>query len=309
MVRDQRTASEVSRHETWIDADGLFVHAIEWDGTAGSNETTPVLAVHGLGGSTTNWLAVGDRLAASLRTRVLAFDLAGFGRTRPEGRPASLGTNGRLLEAVARDRGPFIVVGNSMGGALSVGLAARHPELVAGLVLVDPAVPRPKRSPANIARAVRYAAVGFPRLGGPFMAARARLLGPERLVDATLRIVLEHPERVDPAIRAEMVAQAHERVRWPEASAAYGEAAGSLVRYLAQPMRDDIVAVTAPTLIIHGRQDRLVPVGFVEAVARLRDDWGLAILDDCGHVPMLEHPDRFVHTIGQWVATVPSLGG
>src|SRR5665811_1785405 len=103
-MSEPKLTSAARRHEWWIDADGLFVHAVEWDGTTGSARPTPVLLVHGLGGSTTNWLAVGAELATELRTRVLAVDLAGFGRTRPDGRPASLGTNGRLLEAVTSDR-------------------------------------------------------------------------------------------------------------------------------------------------------------------------------------------------------------
>ena len=156
----------VASHERWIDADGLFVHTLEWNGADGGvrEAPPPMLLVHGLGGSTTNWLSVGPELAARLRGRVVAVDLAGFGRTRPDGRPASLGTNGRLLEAFARDRGPFVVMGNSMGGALAVGLAARHPELVTALVLVNPAVPRPRRNRRNVVRAARFAAMGVPQL-------------------------------------------------------------------------------------------------------------------------------------------------
>ncbi len=295
----------ISSHERWIDADGLFMHALEWDGTGGDladpdRAPQPVLLVHGLGGSTTNWLAVGPELAARLKTTVTAVDLAGFGRTRPDGRKASLGTNGRLLEAFALDQGPFVVIGNSMGGALSVGLAARHPELVTALVLVDPAVPRPRANRSNVVRAARFAAMGVPRIGGPLMEGRARALGPERLVGQTLRVVMQRTDRLDPAARAEMVLQAQERVGYPESSRAYAEAAGSLFRYLAQPMRHDLAAVKAPTLLIHGAQDRLVPLSFVQAVVAHRPEWQLEVFDDCGHVPMLEFPERFVDTIVSW---------
>ena len=288
----------VTGHERWIDTDGLFVHTVEW---AGGDAVPPVLLVHGLGGSTTNWLSVGPELAARLGTRVTAVDLAGFGRTRADGRPASLGTNGRLLEAFARDRGPFVVMGNSMGGALAVGLAARHPELVTALVLVNPAVPRPRRNRRNVVRAARFAAMGVPQLGRPIMEGRARALGPTRLVDQTLRVVMHRTDRLDPAVRAEMVLQAEERVGYPESSRAYAEAAGSLFRYLAQPMVDDLAAVHAPTLLIHGTQDRLVPVSFARAVAGRRPDWQLEVYDDCGHVPMLEHPERFIDTVAAWL--------
>ena len=188
-----------------------------------------------------------------------------------------------------------------MGGALAVGLAARRPELVSALVLVNPAVPRPQRTARNVVRAARLAALSVPRFGGPIMEGRARALGPERLVDQTLRVVMNRSDRIDPGVRAEMVRQAGERVGYPESSRAYAEAAGSLFRYLAQPMRDDLEAVHAPTLLVHGTQDRLVPVAFARAVAAHRPDWQLEVYDDCGHVPMLEHPRRFVDTVVAWL--------
>jgi len=140
-----------------------------------------------------------------------------------------------------------------------------------------------------------------PQLGRPIMEGRARALGPERLVDQTLRVVMQRTDRLDPAVRAEMVAQAEERVGYPESSRAYAEAAGSLFRYLAQPMRDDLASVHAPTLMIHGTQDRLVPVSFARAVAEHRPEWQLEVFDDCGHVPMLEYPERFVDTVVAWL--------
>ena len=64
----------ITDRERWIDADGLFVHTIEWDGSTGSRDrdrgdAPPLLLVHGLGGSTTNWLSVGPELAARFAPR------------------------------------------------------------------------------------------------------------------------------------------------------------------------------------------------------------------------------------------------
>src|SRR5438067_1946581 len=81
----------------------------------GGSGPTMVL-VHGLGGSHLNWLAVGPALAA--RARVLAPDLAGFGRTPLAGRSAHVRANAQLLDrfidAVAE--GPATLIGNSMVG-------------------------------------------------------------------------------------------------------------------------------------------------------------------------------------------------
>ena len=62
-------------------------------------------------------------------------------------------------------------------------------------------------------------------------------------------------------------------------------------------MTRDLAAVRCPTLIMHGRRDRLVPVGFARALAAKRRDWAFVELDGCGHVPQMEQPDRFVGTV------------
>ncbi len=296
-------------HERWIDVDGLMVHAAEWDARprAADDEPVPLLLVHGLGGSTLNWDHVGGPLAERLGTLVTAIDLAGFGRTRPQGRPASLGTNGRLLAALLDERGPAVVVGNSMGGALGAGLAARRPDLVRSLVLVDSAMPRPRRSFEQLTRVARFAALTVPRLGAPIVAARARALGPAGVVDAMLAIVLAHPERLDPELRQRLVGLAAERAAYPEAAGSYAQAAGSLFRYLAMRMRDDIAAVRCPTMLVHGELDRLVPVSFARDVAVHRPDWELHVIEDCGHAPQLELPERVVDMVAPWIGATRAV--
>src|SRR2546422_7190922 len=100
-----------------------------------------LVLVHGLGGWQVNWLAAAPVLAR--RARVLAVDLAGFGRTPLGERSADVHANrvllDRFLEAVAA--GPVVLVGNSMGGLVAMMEAALAPERVAGLVLVAPAQP------------------------------------------------------------------------------------------------------------------------------------------------------------------------
>ena len=94
-----------------------------------------------------------------------------------------------------------------------------------------------------------------------------------------------------------MIALAAERTSFPETAASYTLSGGTLFRYLVGPMRRDVAAIHCPTLILHGRRDRLVPIGFARALARRRRDWPLVELDGCGHVPQLEQPDRFVSTV------------
>ncbi len=119
-----------------IDLEGPVAYR-EWAGPDGPT----FVCVHGLGGSSLNWLAVGPGLAE--RGRVVAPDLAGFGTTPRDGRSSGLPANRRLLSAFIRQVAtpPVVLIGNSMGGAISVLQAAVEPSSVAGLVLTSPALP------------------------------------------------------------------------------------------------------------------------------------------------------------------------
>jgi pimeloyl-ACP methyl ester carboxylesterase len=286
-------------HERWFDADGRWVHTVTWEPEAPRAGAAPVVLVHGLGASTLSWELVGAQLARRFGTRVTAFDLPGFGRSRTT-TPATMGSHRAALTALLRAQGPATVMGNSMGGATGVGVAARHPELVHALVLVNAAFPRPGANLDQLARTMRYAALTLPSVAAPIVRARAQRLGAERLVDTTLGLVFAERERIDPDLRDRLVELAHERRSYPEAARSYTESGGSLFRYLTAGMRADLDAVRAPTLVVHGRRDRLVPVSFARAVAARRDDWRYVELADCGHAPQLELPDRFVDVVTRW---------
>jgi pimeloyl-ACP methyl ester carboxylesterase len=56
----------------------------------------------------------------------------------------------------------------------------------------------------------------------------------------------------------------------------------------------DITRIRCPTVIVHGDQDRLIPLRLAEAALRRRPDWRLTILPSCGHMPQLERPGAFI---------------
>jgi pimeloyl-ACP methyl ester carboxylesterase len=302
------TDGEQSIRERWVDCDGVWVHTADWEPDVVARGAVPVLLIHGLGGCTVNWELVGQQLANELGTRVTAIDLPGFGRTRSDdGRSPTFPLLLDLIEKFQADRGPALVMGNSMGGSLAVALAANHPEHVSGLVLVNAAFPRPRGNLDQLARTAKFAALMVPRAATPIVRARARALGHQGLVDATLAMAMSHPEQLDPEIRSKMVSLAAERHGFPETATSYTLAGGSLFRYLTGPMTRDLAAVKCPTLIVHGRRDRLVPIGFARAIAHKRKDWAFVEIEGCGHVPQMEQPDRFVGTVTSWLDRTPRL--
>lgn len=280
------------------------VHAAEQDGPA----TGPVfVCVHGLGGSHVNWSLLAPRLAA--HGAVYAPDLAGFGLTPPTGRRPTVRDNVDLLagyiRTVSPDR-PVVLLGNSMGGLITILLAAAHPELAAGAVLLAPASPRPLRAPLDRQVVTNFALMAIPGIGERVLALRQHRTTPDEQVRETMRLCAADPAALDTAMLDEHVEIARQRREMPHARAAMLQAARSLLLLLGprQPVLWRAVAkVTAPTLLLHGGRDRLVTAAGIQALARRRRDWTFVTYDDLGHVPMLEAPERVAEDVERWLAS------
>lgn len=274
------------------------INVARWDGRDGP----PILLVHGLGGSHLNWMRVGPLLAA--RGPVLAPDLPGFGYSPLGEARASVTTYVEMLARFVEDvvGEPPIVVGNSMGGHLATILAAEHPAHVRGLVLVGPAVPR---SGAQIERKIAgaFAAVLVPAVGEGLVTMRLRMLGAEGVARQTLEICTVDPSRIPREVVDAHLELARARLTMPWARDAFVQATRSLIRSIVRARRfaRAVAEVSAPALVLHGRQDRLVPLAAVERLAARRPDWDLVVFDHLGHAPMLEDPDAVAAAIGAWL--------
>jgi pimeloyl-ACP methyl ester carboxylesterase len=269
------------------------LHYVDFGG-----DGAPVVLVHGLGGSHVNWIAVGERLARS--ARVVAVDLAGFGRTPLAGRSSSIEANARLLVSfVSRVLGDgATIVGNSMGGLLAAMVAARAPALVDRAVLVNASLPRTSGVALDREIASLFALYAIPGVGEAFMKARQSRLSPEAQVHETLRVCAAHPDAIPADVLDAHYAMARERRAMAWATPAFLEAARSIVRLVLRPRAFHAILerLTAPTLLIHGTADRLVPVDSARAAAR-RYGFAIETLEGIGHVPPIECPERFVEIV------------
>ena len=275
------------------------VHYLDFGGSG-----RPLLMVHGLGGNALNWMAVGPAIART--HRALAVDLAGFGQTPLHGRSATVGANAELvhdfIEKVAGE--PVVVMGNSMGGHIAVIEAAAHPVWVDAMVLVDPAIPGSHVSRPEPLMLATMAALSVPGLAQTILDRRLRALGPEGLVREALALVCADPSRVTPEVVAAHVQLTREREHLGRQNArAFIQASRSIGIRMADPRFWARVAmVTAPTLVIHGSLDRLIPLSAVHELMHRRPDWRLDVLDGVGHVPMMETPDYFMSALQSWDA-------
>ncbi len=282
-------------------ADGLAVHTVEWR-SAHSHPDRRVLLLHGLGANTLSWEPFAAPLADRLDAVVTAVDLAGFGRTRAPAGRALLGRQRQLVRRLLERLGPSLVVGNSMGGSIGIGVTADDPEQVRGLVLLNPAVPHPRPGMGDWLRMAWLAPLAVPALGAGVVALRARALGPERLVDFSIAASMRNAEALPADLRRRMIELTAERLRWVEAAPAYAAAARSLVAYLAFGLHRDLAVAAAerPTLLLHGADDELVPLAAATHAAT-EHDLDFEVLDDLGHAPQLENPSRVIAAVASWV--------
>jgi pimeloyl-ACP methyl ester carboxylesterase len=285
----------------FVDLEGP-VHYVEWEGPP----SRTFVLIHGLGGSCLTWALVGKRL--SEHGRVLALDLAGFGRTPRTGRSSKLSANQVLLARFVDELvgGPATLIGNSMGGAIAMLQAAYEPASAEGVVLSGSVFPWARGGVPSALVLTGFALYRAPRIGEWVARQRFSLVSAERIVRLGFRIVT-----VDPTAVPEDLVKAHidlllERQEDPDIGPALVEAARSLLRLgergeLARTILD---RVKCPVLVIHGYGDRLVPVAFAQAAIASHPNWRVRLLPRVGHVPMIEDPDRWMAAVGGWLDEV-----
>jgi len=284
------------------------VHWVDFGGppadASGAPAATPVVLVHGLGGSHLNWVGLGPRLAQG--RRAYALDLAGFGLTPGSTQASTVGANAELVVQFVREVvGPrCIVVGNSMGGLIGLVVADRHPDLVERLVLIDPAIPSRRRA-MDRQVAATFLVYQIPRVGEMVTRRVSSRRSDERRVRDTVALCFADPSRANPQVVAATVELTAYRRRYaPDADESYLAAARSIVSTLARRggLRTVMGGIGAPVLLLHGDRDRLVPVESARAAATEHPSWTVHILPDAGHTPMLEKPDLVGGLVEDWLA-------
>ena len=274
-----------------IDLDGP-VHYLDSGG-----DLPPALLVHGLGGAAINWKAAAERLRS--RYRVLAPDLLGFGYTPPGKRRVDVGAQRQIVDRFIREvaGGAVLLVGNSMGGLISILQAAEQPDTVSELVLVNPATPIDPFRPHH-PRVLTLGLMAIPGVGD--VLARRLLHGstPDAYVRDFFGFVCHQSDTVDPELLSAHIALAEERRSMPWSVSTFNRAVRSIIPTLHSPrFRRAVAGVRAPTLLLHGSRDRLIPLSAARKLAARRPDWRFEVLDPVGHVPQIECPQEFVRNL------------
>ena len=274
------TARDVTHPRAFmIDAMGIRTSYLE----AGPQDAPPVLLLHGLGATNASLLPVLADLAVD--HRVLAPDLPGFGASAAPAspyNPAWFAAWVEAFQAATHSKGA-VVVGNSLGGRISLEAGLTHPRSVRALVLLTP-------SPAfvRLRQWVPLVRVATPEL--------ARLPLPSlthRMVVEGIRAMFSQPDRLPRAWYDAAADEARRVLRKPAHRVAFFSAARQIYledAYGKHGFWQRLPGLGPPALFVWGDRDRLVPSSFARHVAAALPDAGQVVLEDCGHVPQFEHP-------------------
>jgi pimeloyl-ACP methyl ester carboxylesterase len=201
-----------------------------------------------------------------------------------------------------------VLIGNSMGGMISILETAAAPELVRGLVLLDPAVPGPRRSLDPLV-ALTFVTYALPGVGEQALRVRRRRTGARAQVLDMLRLCGVDPAGVPAPLVDRSVALVEQRQDVAGMDRAFLTAARSLLRILADPRRyrRAMAGILVPVLLVHGERDRLVSVANARDLAGRHPDWRYVELPGVGHVPQLQVPERLATDVISWLDELPAV--
>ncbi len=267
-------------------APGTVIHMRD----EGPKDGFPIVLLHGSNASLNTWEPWVARLTP--KYRVISFDFPAHGLSGPVpsrdySSAAYVGITEKIVDRLGLTR--FAIAGNSMGGGIAWHYAAAHPDKVAALILVD-SVGQPE--PGNSSPPIGFRIARIPVLRDLL----ASVL-PRSMIEQSLHQTVSVQSMVTPA----MVDRYWELLRYP------GNRAATMDRFAGYHRQDDtalLKTITAPTLIVWGRDDRLIPVTCVAWFQQQLPGAKAVILDHVGHLPMEEAPDQSLAPVLDLLATV-----
>ncbi|MCO5220155.1 MAG: alpha/beta fold hydrolase [Thermomicrobiales bacterium] len=261
-------------------ASGRTVHYLD----AGPKSNRPIVFIHGLGGSLSSWQLVMGGLASG--HRMTAVDLPGHGgsaKSAPAETDYSVtGIAADVAETLTTgNRKPSILVGHSLGGAVALKLAVDHPDLVAGLVLIDSAA-----------------------LGSSISQELLDLMGGSSGVETArgLLSLFFQDQKLVTDRGIEEMAGFHEDGGWAAQQAVANAAfSGGSQQF---GLFSELGSIDKPVLLIWGEHDRVIPLSDAVAALTVFPDGLLKVLPDTGHVPQVERAEAVATAIDRFVRSL-----
>jgi pimeloyl-ACP methyl ester carboxylesterase len=270
----------------FVDINGMQVHLRD---EGPHDDPAPIVLLHGTSASLHTW--EGWTQALKERRRVIRFDLPGFALTGPNRtNDYSTDTYVQFVRGVVDKLGVqrFVIGGNSLGGQIAWSVAAAMPDRVAGLILVDASGYPPESMTVK-----QELPLGFRLAMMPGLRLLTQHTLPRGVVESSVRDVYGDPSKVTPElVDLYMAMTLREGNR------------KALARRLEQGYTGNVAllnTIKAPTLILWGGKDKLVPTELAPRFARDIPGAKLVMFDDLGHVPQEEDPQRTVAEVKRFL--------
>lgn len=257
-------------------APGTTIHVRD----EGPAQAPVIMLLHGSNASLQTWEPWVERLKG--RYRVVSLDFPAHGLTGPSADGDYTGAAYvEIVEGVRAKLGieRMVLGGNSMGGGVAWRYAVKYPDRLAGLVLVDASgQPQPQGSTPPL---------GFYLARVPVVRDILASVTPRWIIDRSLRQSVSVGEIVDDA----MIDRYWELLLYP------GNRQATLDRFsqYGEPPNGDLLrTLEVPTVVLWGREDKLIPLSVAGWFAERLPNARVTVLDGVGHIPMEEAPDRAI---------------
>ena len=275
LPRSTLETTYLERTEDLVDAGGMRLHVRD----RGPKDAAAIVMIHGTASHLQSW----DDWAAGLedRFRVVRLDLPGHGLSGPD--PTGDYSDERSVELLVALMDRFGIdrasmIGSSLGGRIAWKFAAAHPERTAKLVLVSPD---------------GFASPGFNYGKAPDVPASLSLMKhflPKRLLRPQLAAAYADGSKMSEA----MLQRYHDLMRAPGNREALLE---RLRQTVLEPPEPYLQKITAPTLLIWGEEDQMIPVGNAQDYLRVMANAELVSFPGVGHVPQEEAPEKSLQPV------------
>ena len=231
-----------------------------------------ILMIHGFGADKGNWLRFSRPLTA--RYHVVALDLPGFGDSSKPEASYDVGTQVERLNAFAKAIGlhKLHLIGNSMGGHIAALYAARHPEEVLSVALLNNAGVNAPQASELFKRLDRGDA-------NPLLVRNAD--------DFSNMLDLLFVEK--PPLPGSLKQYLAERAM---ASHDFNQKIFNQLRERYIPLETELAKIQVPTLLLWGDQDKILDVSSIKVMQPLLKQPTIVIMQACGHLPMIERPEE-----------------
>ncbi len=286
LPRDRLEASYLRAAEDMVEVAGAPLHVRD----DGPEDAPALILIHGFGSSLHTWEAWAEDLARD--HRVIRFDLPGSGLSPPD--PTGRYDDDRaidILDALMDARGldRATVIGNSLGGRIAWRFAAARPDRATALVLISPD---------------GFESEGFyygeaPKV--PPVWSAMRYLLPRAVMRANVASGYGDPAR----LTDETLDRYYELIRAEGAREALLERTRQTILVDPTPL---LPTIGAPTLLMWGAKDALIPISNAEDYLGLMPDARLIRFDELGHVPMEEAPGETLPALRGFLATANAPG-